>query len=220
MRTIYLAILCLYGWSLSAQNAGIGTATPSEKLEVAGTIYTNQGGIKFPDETVQTTAAFNAPPPTESMKHAAGFAKFFKASLDGPLDTLGKTKMSLLYNVNYPMIKTGTSQLQVGPIFIIKETDKGTPGFFSSVVTQAQVNSIEIYLTRLNASGDPEIYMTIYLSNTIVSEITTQMSKAYYGYYANEDVITLHPQKVAIKDVGSGNCYCYDLVLNQTCTCP
>lgn len=36
---------------------GIGTNTPSELLEVAGTIYSNTGGFKFPDGSVQTTAA-------------------------------------------------------------------------------------------------------------------------------------------------------------------
>ena len=220
MRSIYLMLFFLSSLTLSSQNAGIGTVTPSEKLEVAGTIYTNQGGIKFPDETVQTTAAFNAPPPTESLKHAAGFAKFFKSILDGPLDTLGKTKMSLLYDINLPMVKPASGPVQLGPITIIKETDRGTPGFFNSVATQSQVNNIEIYLTRLNVSGDPEIYMTIYLTTTLVGEISTQLSKAYYGYYSNVDVIRLHPIKVAIKDMVSNNCYCYDLMSNSTCTCP
>ena len=44
---------------------GVGTATPQEKLEVKGTIkITNPsggtGGIKFPDNTVMTTAAVPA----------------------------------------------------------------------------------------------------------------------------------------------------------------
>ncbi len=36
---------------------GIGTDTPTSKLTVAGTIESNSGGVKFPDGTVQTTAA-------------------------------------------------------------------------------------------------------------------------------------------------------------------
>jgi hypothetical protein len=36
---------------------GIGTATPSNKLCVAGVIESTTGGIKFPDGTTQTTAA-------------------------------------------------------------------------------------------------------------------------------------------------------------------
>ncbi|MEO6119926.1 MAG: hypothetical protein ABIP12_04485, partial [Terriglobales bacterium] len=35
----------------------VGTSTPSQKLEVTGTIYSSTGGFRFPDNTVQTTAA-------------------------------------------------------------------------------------------------------------------------------------------------------------------
>jgi len=37
-------------------NVGIGTSTPGEKLSVNGVIESMNGGIKFPDGTVQTTA--------------------------------------------------------------------------------------------------------------------------------------------------------------------
>jgi hypothetical protein len=37
---------------------GIGTDSPTSKLTVAGMIQTALGGLKFPDGTVQTTAAF------------------------------------------------------------------------------------------------------------------------------------------------------------------
>ncbi|RAP36134.1 hypothetical protein DID80_05580, partial [Candidatus Marinamargulisbacteria bacterium SCGC AAA071-K20] len=40
-----------------AGNVGIGTTSPGQKLTVAGTIESTSGGIKFPDSTVQTTAA-------------------------------------------------------------------------------------------------------------------------------------------------------------------
>jgi hypothetical protein len=41
-------------------DVGIGTNIPAEKLEVAGTIYSSSGGFKFPDGSVQTTAAGGA----------------------------------------------------------------------------------------------------------------------------------------------------------------
>lgn len=38
-------------------NVGIGTTSPTEKLTVTGTIESTSGGFKFPDGTVQNTAA-------------------------------------------------------------------------------------------------------------------------------------------------------------------
>jgi len=41
-------------------NVGIGTTAPTEKLQVAGTVYSSSGGFKFPDGTTQATAASGA----------------------------------------------------------------------------------------------------------------------------------------------------------------
>ena len=61
MKKVFLCTLahlvCIYSFVIS-QNVGIGTTNPSEKLEVNGIVYSNLGGIKFPDNTIQTTAAF------------------------------------------------------------------------------------------------------------------------------------------------------------------
>jgi len=41
----------------STGNVGIGTGNPSERLQVTGTVHSTTGGFKFPDGSVQTTAA-------------------------------------------------------------------------------------------------------------------------------------------------------------------
>ena len=47
-------------------NVGIGTSTPTQKLEVTGTVFSSSGGFRFPDNTVQTTAATTTPATTAS----------------------------------------------------------------------------------------------------------------------------------------------------------
>jgi hypothetical protein len=41
-------------------NVGIGATSPSQKLQVSGTIYSSSGGFKFPDNTLQATAAMGS----------------------------------------------------------------------------------------------------------------------------------------------------------------
>ncbi len=45
----------------AGENVGIGTSTPGQLLSVAGVIESTTGGLKFPDGTTQTTAAYITP---------------------------------------------------------------------------------------------------------------------------------------------------------------
>jgi hypothetical protein len=56
--------------SVLGGNLGIGTTTPSEMLEVADTIYSTIGGFKFPDGTVQATAAIGGQPGNNTLDEA------------------------------------------------------------------------------------------------------------------------------------------------------
>ena len=48
-------------FALTTGNVGIGTAAPASPLEVAGIVHATSGGFKFPDGTVQATAAVATP---------------------------------------------------------------------------------------------------------------------------------------------------------------
>lgn len=44
-------------WDNTNERLGVGTGSPDSKLHVAGLIHSSSGGIKFPDNTIQTTAS-------------------------------------------------------------------------------------------------------------------------------------------------------------------
>lgn len=67
-------------------NVGIGTSSPSAKLEVNGLIHSTLGGIKFPDGTVQTTAASGGGGGTNgfgSWTSGYSLGTIYQASTDG-----------------------------------------------------------------------------------------------------------------------------------------
>jgi hypothetical protein len=55
-------------------SVGIGTTNPQQKLSVVGTIESTSGGIKFPDGTIQTTAASVNPGPSGTL---CGFSDWY-----------------------------------------------------------------------------------------------------------------------------------------------
>jgi hypothetical protein len=89
---------------------GIGTDTPTSKLTVQGMIETTLGGYKFPDGTVQTTAAISGLN-----------AVFHNTTLTG-----NGTQASPL-GVAVPLELSGTSSSAISPILkVTNTTDSGT----------------------------------------------------------------------------------------------
>jgi len=64
-------------------NVGIGTTSPDQKLQVAGTIHSTSGGFKFPDGSVQTTAGALALPFTDTVS-TSGYYAFSITNKTGP----------------------------------------------------------------------------------------------------------------------------------------
>ncbi|MGH9764385.1 MAG: hypothetical protein ACREAC_26420, partial [Blastocatellia bacterium] len=63
---------------------GIGTTSPAAMLTVAGTIQSTSGGIKFPDGTVQATAALIPPTPVLQPFQTSQTFSYFTTDLSVP----------------------------------------------------------------------------------------------------------------------------------------
>jgi hypothetical protein len=94
-------------------NVGIGTDTPTSKLTVAGMIQTTLGGYKFPDGTVQTTAAVTG---TIGIIH--------DATLKGDGTTGNPLGLAI------PLIITGSVDNGNG-VITVTNTAAGAPGLFA-----------------------------------------------------------------------------------------
>ncbi|HWN99084.1 MAG TPA: hypothetical protein VNS63_07405 [Blastocatellia bacterium] len=100
-------------------NIGISTTSPSSKLTVQGMIETTLGGYKFPDGTVQTSAAANGLPSVLHDSTLAGDGtKASPLSIQVPLTLSG--------SVNQPILKINNSGGQ--GLFASSDTTVGVEG--------------------------------------------------------------------------------------------
>ena len=224
---IFFLLPSLLAGMASAQNVGIGTETPSEKLEVAGLVYTNQGGIKFPDNTVQTTAAYNTEPENATLPKGVGL--MIINGIPGPIDTLGLANCFILYD--FSLLTSRSINFQVGggggvptiefsPISVLKQIDMASTALFEAATKGDYIPEIEIYLTQdipNPGPGNEELYLKYTLTNVLLTEFTNNLIFLRDVEFAHVERLSMIFEKIAIENLEMGGVFCWDVTMNQEC---
>lgn len=219
-HTILSVLLWLFIISLSAQspgNVGIGTQTPTETLEVEGIVYTNQGGIKFPDETVQTTAAYNADPEDAAMPRGIGLIKFL--GIPAPfLDTLGISEASVIFDMQLNMTRVvvsgggGGSSLMIDQIMVLKDIDEASIGLANAIMDNLQIPEAMLYLIREDSNGNGEIYRQIELTGVSLVQVNNSLVHLGELQFAHVEKLGIIFEEICIEDLVNPALACFNIV--------
>lgn len=184
-------------------NVGINQTNPSQKLEVAGTIYSSSGGFKFPDGTTQTTAAGSATIPATNVSAGSFGANTGGGNYTFPgTVTLSTTGTGNLLSVG----STGTNVSRINA-----NTGTGIAGISLST------NSKTWYIDNRGASDPTYPYGRLSILNNAGAEVAEflesgQMvlgapagSTAYISYLGNDRLVVQSASNFTTSSIAFAN---------------
>jgi type VI protein secretion system component Hcp len=205
----------------SSQKVGVGTSTPSEKLEVQGKVFSTQGGFKFPDGTVQSTAADNVNPESAAVFKLYGVMEM--TNIVGAFDSLGFTEgirvIDLDFLTTIPTAGGGGGGGAADPTFVhfrvVAEIEKSTPKIFDNLANGSTIVQVLVHLLDDAAN----VYFIIGMENVKIDSLNTRIVHVGNGDYAHVVDIGLLAPRVSLDDIGSGICFCWDYMTASPCNC-
>jgi len=170
--------LLLSPFILSGQNIGIGTDNPTEKLQVAGKVFSSEEGFKFPDGSVQTRA--NNAYETQD----AGDVRWIIIMdlVDPPIPGsftfgpyVGKVKV-LDYQWGMTMNPMGgAGALAVKTLKIVKNIDMSTNPLLQKALNGNYFVDIRLYFLKDVPGQGMITYYSIYLEELIITSFDQRM---------------------------------------------
>lgn len=198
---------------IAQNNVGIGTTNPSEKLEVSGIVYTNTGGIRFPDQTLQETAAFNEDGPEDAV--TPGGNVYVLIETNGPAieDTIW------LYAISQGGLDGSSFGQSIGvPFRLTKAIDASSVALFQKSLEDEVMAELSIHFT----TSEGILYQRIELEGVTVEDIGYRLIYRGNGEYAHLEEIEIGSyQRMEFWHFGPGPdpCFCWDFTIAQDCSC-
>ena len=193
---------------LFAQNIGIDVPDPSEKLEVNGTIFTNAGGIKFPDSTLQTTAAFNS-----SVSQAAGPRQYILMELlingnyvPGPDSAINVDEGIRVIDFEFEHSRNSGNPF-LNFCRLTKEVDKASIPILQAF-HQANSGEVTLHFLLVNAMNQLEEYYQIKMINAQISGVNQKIDYTGDGWSHLETLDLLY-ERITFEHFPSGQAYNY-----------
>ncbi len=162
----------------SGQNIGIGTDNPTEKLQVAGKVFSSEEGFKFPDGSVQTRA-YNA----YETQDAGDVRWIIIMDLVNPPipgsftfeQYAGKVKV-LDYQWGMTMDPVvGSGALTVNSLKIVKNIDLSTNLLLQRALNGTYFLDIRLYFLKDVPGQGMITYYSIYLEELIITAFDQRM---------------------------------------------
>ena len=155
---------------------GIGTTSPASKLTVGGVIESTSGGVKFPDGTLQATAAVTATGLTSVRDVNNPARQPFQTSLtDVPPSNQFKVPSGKRLVIEYVSgrIPVGLGQQLESLYLLTTVNNAATFHFFTPILTGGVTQSIFTVSQQTRIYADPETFVTLYSQGGSLTAVLT-----------------------------------------------
>lgn len=179
-----------------AQNVGIGTSEPTEKLEVAGKVFSSDEGFKFPDGSVQTRA-YNAYEQQDAAENR-GIVILDLPGIEGSFSYGAHVNEVRVIDLDWGTFHNVT---EAGVLIndvchfkllqVTKDIDKSSPKLFAKWAMGQVLNPVILYFLRWDPQTEQYVdYYKIIFTGVFVVKFEEMVKYTGGDNYAHLEIVT------------------------------